>query len=200
MGSGFGHAIPPTLTCCSVSTATKQFRASDHCEIAESSLGPSWHRLMPIMSSGSNESIKIQDYFIISAEKLKHDWTLTTSQYTITHILYFKTQGTVIWKYKSKRILVLSACFGTNLPAQIFAFSLAGTSAVTEINSDCMLQVLLPLLFVSAMSKALLLLCVHQNLAYSVLLLSIRKSSIWSFLQNLTVEMYMQSIVSEWPS
>ena len=39
---------------------------------------------------------KIQDYFIISSEKLKCGWTLTTSQYTITHILYFKTQRTVI--------------------------------------------------------------------------------------------------------
>ena len=28
---------------------------------------------------------KIQDYFIISSEKLKRGWTLTTSQYTITH-------------------------------------------------------------------------------------------------------------------
>ena len=37
-----------------------------------------------------------QDYFIISSEKLKHGWTLTTPQYTITHILYFKTQRTVI--------------------------------------------------------------------------------------------------------
>ena len=33
---------------------------------------------------------------IISSEKLKRDWTLTTSQYTITHIVYFKTQRTVI--------------------------------------------------------------------------------------------------------
>ena len=68
MGSGFGHAIPPMLTCCSFSTVTKQFHASDHCEIAGSSLGQSWHRLMRLMSSGSNESIKIQDYFIISSE------------------------------------------------------------------------------------------------------------------------------------
>ena len=63
------------------------------------------------------------------------------------------------------------------MTAQIFAFSLAGTSAVMEINadidSDCILQVLLPVLFVSAMSRALLLLCVHQNLAYLVLLLSV---------------------------
>ena len=33
---------------------------------------------------------------IISSEKLKRGWTLTTTQYTITHILYFKTQRTVI--------------------------------------------------------------------------------------------------------
>jgi len=33
---------------------------------------------------------------IISSEKLKHGRTLTTSQYTITHILYFKTLRTVI--------------------------------------------------------------------------------------------------------
>ena len=39
---------------------------------------------------------KIQDYFIISSEKLKRGWTSTTSQYTITHIVYFKTQRTVI--------------------------------------------------------------------------------------------------------
>ena len=38
---------------------------------------------------------KIQDYFIILSEKLKHGWTLTTSQYTITRIVYFKTQRTV---------------------------------------------------------------------------------------------------------
>ena len=35
---------------------------------------------------------KIQDYFIISSEKLKRGRTLTTSQYAI----YFKTQRTVI--------------------------------------------------------------------------------------------------------
>ena len=34
--------------------------------------------------------------FIISSEKLKRGWTLTTSQYTITHILYFKTQNTKV--------------------------------------------------------------------------------------------------------
>ena len=36
--------------------------------------------------------MNFQDSFIISSEKLKHGWTLTTSQYTITHIVYFKTQ------------------------------------------------------------------------------------------------------------
>ena len=41
---------------------------------------------------------KIQDYFHISSEKLKRGWTLTTSQYTITHIVYFKTQRAVIEK------------------------------------------------------------------------------------------------------
>ena len=35
---------------------------------------------------------KIQDHIIISSEKLKHGWTLTTSQYTVMHILYFKTK------------------------------------------------------------------------------------------------------------
>ena len=40
--------------------------------------------------------VYIQDYFIISWEKLKRGWTLTTSQYTITHIVYFKIQRTVI--------------------------------------------------------------------------------------------------------
>ena len=39
---------------------------------------------------------KIQDYFIISSEKLKRGCTLTASQYTITYIVYFKTQRTVI--------------------------------------------------------------------------------------------------------
>ena len=35
---------------------------------------------------------KIQDYFIISSEKWKRGWTLTTSQYTITHnLLYSKS-------------------------------------------------------------------------------------------------------------
>ena len=42
------------------------------------------------------KKFKIRDYFIISSEKLKRGWTLTTSQYTITSILYFKTQRTVI--------------------------------------------------------------------------------------------------------
>ena len=36
----------------------------------------------------------------ISSEKLNCGWTLTTSQYTITHILYFKTQRTVIENVK----------------------------------------------------------------------------------------------------
>jgi len=48
-------------------------------------------------------TFKIQDYFIISSEKLKCGWTLTTSQlwqYTITHIVYFKTQRTVIQNKK----------------------------------------------------------------------------------------------------
>ena len=39
---------------------------------------------------------KIQDYFIISFQKLKRGWTLTTSQYTITHTVYFRTKKTVI--------------------------------------------------------------------------------------------------------
>ena len=33
---------------------------------------------------------------IIISEKLKCGGTLTTSQYTVTHIVYFKTQRTVI--------------------------------------------------------------------------------------------------------
>ena len=51
---------------------------------------------------------EIQDYFIISSKKLKHGWTLTTSQYTITHTVYFKTQRTVtenakyIWVHKQE--------------------------------------------------------------------------------------------------
>ena len=44
---------------------------------------------------------KIEDYFVISSQKLKRGWTLTTSQYTITHIVYFQTQRTVTEKYKS---------------------------------------------------------------------------------------------------
>ena len=58
-----------------------------------------WDRLCVHASCQPNErqkEEKIQDYFIISSEKLQHDWTLTTSHYTITHILYFKTQRTVI--------------------------------------------------------------------------------------------------------
>ena len=51
--------------------------------------------LVEFMYWGS-EYRAIQDYFIISSEKLKHGWTLTTSQYTITHIIYFKTQKTVV--------------------------------------------------------------------------------------------------------
>ena len=47
-------------------------------------------------SAEHGEGFKIQDYFIISSEKLKRGWTLTTSQYTGTHILYFKTQRAVI--------------------------------------------------------------------------------------------------------
>ena len=38
---------------------------------------------------------KIQDYFIISSEKLKRGW-ITISRYIVTHIVYFKTQRTVI--------------------------------------------------------------------------------------------------------
>ena len=41
----------------------------------------------------------IQDYFIIQSEKLKRGWTLTTSQYIITHTVYFKTQRTGIEMY-----------------------------------------------------------------------------------------------------
>ena len=41
----------------------------------------------------------IQDYFIIQSEKLKHGWTLTTSQYIVTHTVYFKTQRTGIEMY-----------------------------------------------------------------------------------------------------
>ena len=39
---------------------------------------------------------RIQDYFIISSEKLKRGWTFTTSQYTVIDTVYFKTQRTVI--------------------------------------------------------------------------------------------------------
>ena len=39
---------------------------------------------------------KVLDYFIISSEKLKRGSTLTTSQYTIAHTVYFKPQRTVI--------------------------------------------------------------------------------------------------------
>ena len=53
---------------------------------------------------------KIQDYFIISSEKLKHGWTLTTSQYTIKHILYFKTQRTLKEYSKSMLCSVLVEC------------------------------------------------------------------------------------------
>ena len=45
----------------------------------------------------SNSRFKI----IISSEKLKCGWTLTASQYTITHILYFKNSKNSYWKYKS---------------------------------------------------------------------------------------------------
>ena len=161
------------LTCCSVSTVAKQFRANDHCEIARSSLSQSWHRLMPLMSSGSNESIKIQDYYLIREIKT---W-LNINHVTVPNNTYFLKVKEQLFKNTKVREYWFSACFGTNLTAQIFAFSLAGTSAVMEINadidSDCILQVLLPVLFVSAMSRALLLLCVHQNLAYLVLLLSV---------------------------
>ena len=37
-------------------------------------------------------SSRIPDYFMISSEKLKHGWILTTSQYTKTHILKLKEQ------------------------------------------------------------------------------------------------------------
>ena len=39
---------------------------------------------------------KIQDYFIISFKKLKRGWTLTTLQYTVPHIVYFRNQRTVV--------------------------------------------------------------------------------------------------------
>ena len=50
---------------------------------------------MEVGEDGDNARFMIQDYFIISSEKLERGWTLTTSQYTIAHILYFKTQRTV---------------------------------------------------------------------------------------------------------
>ena len=45
---------------------------------------------------GVERLVKIQDYFIISSDKLKRGWTLTTSRYTTTHIVYFKTQRTIV--------------------------------------------------------------------------------------------------------
>ena len=49
---------------------------------------------------------KLQDYFIISLEKLECGWTLTTPQYTISHIVYFKTQRILkIQNLHNKRIL-----------------------------------------------------------------------------------------------
>ena len=46
---------------------------------------------------------KIQDYFITSSEKFKRAWTLTTSQYTIAHIVYVKTQLLKIQKLHNKQ-------------------------------------------------------------------------------------------------
>ena len=41
------------------------------------------------MTASVGRGTEIQDYFVMSSEKLKRGWTLTTSQYTITwHILY----------------------------------------------------------------------------------------------------------------
>ena len=57
--------------------------------------------VMALIKSSNWGQVKIQDYFIISSEKLKRGWILTTSQYTITHILYFKTQKNSYWKYKT---------------------------------------------------------------------------------------------------
>ena len=56
---------------------------------------------MALIKSSNWGQVKIQDYFIISSEKLKRGWILTTSQYTKKHILYFKTQKNSHWKYKS---------------------------------------------------------------------------------------------------
>ena len=60
--------------------------------------GHSWIGIMRLaIAPGSTvrSRFKVLDYFIISSEKFKCGWTLTTSQYTITHSVYFKTQRTV---------------------------------------------------------------------------------------------------------
>ena len=48
---------------------------------------------------------KIQHYLIISSEKLKHGWTLTTSQYTITRISKLKEQVLKIQKLHNKLVI-----------------------------------------------------------------------------------------------
>ena len=60
------------------------------------------------MNPDPDSRVKIQDYFIISFEKLKRGWTLTTSQYTITHkklwyILELKEQLLKIQKLHIKQ-------------------------------------------------------------------------------------------------
>ena len=47
---------------------------------------------------------EIQDYFIISSEKLKRGWTLTTSHYTITHILYLKLKDEQLLKLQKLQV------------------------------------------------------------------------------------------------
>ena len=53
-----------------------------------------WHALCNIIKPAMIQDSRLLYY--ISPEKLKCGWTWTTSQYTITHILYFKTQRTVV--------------------------------------------------------------------------------------------------------
>ena len=57
---------------------------------------------LPVESLGQHTIQDSKFKIIISSEKLKRGRTLTISQYTITHIVYFKTQRRVIENTKVK--------------------------------------------------------------------------------------------------
>ena len=98
------RAVPPLVPSCRPSWACRPLMWAHH----SSACIPSARWATPqvlctvptssgyVLTSADLFRLKIQGYFIITSEKLKCGWTSTSSQYTITLIVYFKTQRTVI--------------------------------------------------------------------------------------------------------